>query len=102
VYQYWQRDAKESVYESEVKIGSDELAPVTQLFTEDYMVLFLLENTLGAWWTFRHGTTHLPGYTWTFLRLAENAIPVGGAFGEWPRSAREIRVLDPAWVVAIF
>ncbi len=31
------------------KIGADEIAPVTQLFTEDYMVLFLLENTLGAW-----------------------------------------------------
>jgi hypothetical protein len=23
---------------------------VTQLFTEDYMVLFLLHNTIGAWW----------------------------------------------------
>ena len=30
--------------------GADELAPVTQLFTEDYMVEFLLHNTLGAWW----------------------------------------------------
>ena len=26
------------------------LPAVTQLFTEDYMVLFLLHNTLGAWW----------------------------------------------------
>ena len=23
---------------------------MTQLFTEGYMVLFLLHNTLGAWW----------------------------------------------------
>src|SRR6202011_5005772 len=50
VYQFWQRDEKERVNKSEVKIGADELAPVTQLFTEDYMVLFLLHNTLGAWW----------------------------------------------------
>jgi hypothetical protein len=28
-----------------VKIGADELPAVTQFFTEDYMVLFLLENT---------------------------------------------------------
>ena len=35
---------------SEKKIGADELPAVTQLFTEDYMVLFLLHNTLGAWW----------------------------------------------------
>ena len=50
VYQFWQADAKEAVNTSEVKIGADELPAVTQLFTEDYMVLFLLHNTLGAWW----------------------------------------------------
>ena len=49
VYQFWQKEAKEAANKSEAKIGADELAPVTQLFTEDYMVLFLLENTLGAW-----------------------------------------------------
>ena len=50
VYQYWQADRKEEVNRSEKKIGADELPAVTQLFTEDYMVLFLLHNTLGAWW----------------------------------------------------
>ena len=35
---------------SEVKIGADEIAAVTQLFTEPYMVEFLIHNTLGAWW----------------------------------------------------
>jgi hypothetical protein len=39
-YQFWQADAKEAVNASGVKIGADELPPVTQLFTEDYMVLF--------------------------------------------------------------
>ena len=38
---------------SEVKIGADELAAVTQLFTEPYMVSFLLDNSLGAWWASR-------------------------------------------------
>ena len=27
---------------------------MTQLFTEDYMVQFLLHNSLGAWWAGRH------------------------------------------------
>ncbi len=31
------------------------LSPVTQLFTEDYMVEFLLHNTLGAWWAGKIG-----------------------------------------------
>ena len=50
IYQFWQADRKEAVNSSGVKIGADELPAVTQLFTEDYMVLFLLHNTLGAWW----------------------------------------------------
>ena len=36
------------------KIGGSDIAPVTQLFTEHYIVRFLLENTLGAWWAARH------------------------------------------------
>ena len=50
VYQFWQADKKDEVNKSGVKIGAKELPAVTQLFTEDYMVLFLLHNTLGAWW----------------------------------------------------
>ena len=50
VYQFWQAKRKDEVNASEVKIGARELPAVTQLFTEDYMVAFLLDNTLGAWW----------------------------------------------------
>ena len=48
-YQFWQAERKETVNKSGVKIGADELPAVTQLFTERYMVLFLLHNTVGAW-----------------------------------------------------
>jgi len=50
VYQFWQAKKKEDVNASEVKIGARELPSVTQLFTEPYMVSFLLDNSLGAWW----------------------------------------------------
>jgi len=50
VYQFWQSKQKEVVNKSEVKIGARELPAVTQLFTEPYMVSFLLDNALGAWW----------------------------------------------------
>ena len=53
VYQFWQSKKKDEVNRSEVKIGADELPAVTQLFTEPYMVAFLLDNTLGAWWSAR-------------------------------------------------
>jgi hypothetical protein len=95
VYQFWQKDAKDEVNRSEVKIGADELSPVTQLFTEDYIVLFLLENTLGAWWTARHGAPDLPGYNWTYLRINDDGAPAAGSYNGWPTSADELKVLDP-------
>jgi len=58
---------------------------VTQLFTEDYMVSFLLDNTLGAWWAGKRLNTEdtegtetetelrrrlaLPGVNWDYLRF---------------------------------
>ncbi len=50
VYQFWQAKRKDEVNASEVKIGARELSAVTQLFTEPYMVAFLLDNALGSWW----------------------------------------------------
>ena len=71
VYQFWQKDAKEKV-DAEIQTGekadAGRIPAKTQLFTEDYMVLFLLENTLGAWWTARQGSEKLNGYEWTYLR----------------------------------
>ena len=56
VYQFWQAKKKDEVNASEVKIGARELPAVTQLFTEHYMVSFLLDNSLGAWWAGRRLT----------------------------------------------
>ncbi len=99
VYQFWQSEEKKRVNDSGVKIGADELPAVTELFTEDYMVLFLLHNTLGAWWTAKRKAegkdSKLPGYEWTYLRLKDDGMPAAGSFDGWPRAARDIKVLDP-------
>ena len=100
VYQFWQSEEKDSVNKKEIKIGADELPPVTQLFTEDYMVLFLLHNTLGAWWTAKRQAggqdPSLPGYDWTYLRTLDDGTPVAGRFEGWPLAARNLRILDPS------
>ena len=76
VYQYWQARRKEEVNRSERKIGGADLAPVTQLFTEDYMVKFLLENSIGAWWAARHPDSDLLSNL-EYLRFAERRHPGG-------------------------
>lgn len=94
VYQYWQRDKKDEVNASERKIGGADLGPVTQLFTENYMVRFLLENSLGAWWAARHPDSPLVK-EWEFLRFDEDGNPAAGSFDGWPVTVGEVTVMDP-------
>ena len=94
VYQFWQSKNKDEVNRSEVKIGAAELPSVTQLFTEPYMVQFLLHNSLGAWWVSRHPDTLCP-LELTYLRKTEGGVPAAGRFEDWPDDLSELRLLDP-------
>ena len=119
VYQFWQSRKKAEVNSSEVKIGANELPAVTQLFTEPYMVRFLLDNSLGAWWVARRLTdadlsaaeseaavrrmAALPGMPLDYVRFvrpAESAgqapwRPAAGAFRGWPDALGDLKILDP-------
>ncbi|EPQ5406877.1 TPA: SAM-dependent DNA methyltransferase [Pseudomonas aeruginosa] len=104
VYQYWQAKKKDEVNASGVKIGADELSPVTQLFTEPYMVQFLLDNSLGAWWV-THYPQHRDLLPLTYLRTVPasaeddssvNAqVPAAGTFDGWPQNLAQFKMLDP-------
>jgi hypothetical protein len=116
VYQFWQSKRKEEVNKSEVKIGADELSPVTQLFTEPYMVSFLLDNSLGAWWAGQRLTdldwqtaqneqelrekAAIPGVPLSYLRFVKSEDtqqwqPASGTFDAWPKNLSELKALDP-------
>ncbi|MCV7176148.1 hypothetical protein H7H98_10370 [Mycolicibacterium sphagni] len=94
VYQYWQSRAKKAVNDSGRKIGGSDLSPVTQLFTENYMVRFLLENSLGAWWASKHPNSPLLA-TFDFLQYDDEGTPASGAFEGWPETVAELTVMDP-------
>jgi hypothetical protein len=98
VYQYWQAEPKASFNSSGSKIGADELPAATQVFTEDYMVLYLLHNTIGAWWTARRNarglSTDLPGYSLDYLRFRPDGSMAAGGFENWATTARDFRLLD--------
>ena len=117
VYQFWQSQKKAEVNASEAKIGADELPAVTQLFTEPYMVAFLLDNSLGAWWAARRLTdtdlstaqseaelrrkASIPGLPLEYLRFVRSNDGGGpwrlaaGRFESWPDDLGELKVLDP-------
>jgi len=115
VYQFWQAKKKEQVNNSEVKIGARELPAVTQLFTEPYMVSFLLDNSLGAWWAARRLTdadlqnasseeelrrkAAIPGVPLDYLRFVQQEdgtwTPAAGTFDGWPEQLADLKTLDP-------
>lgn len=115
VYQFWQSKRKKEVNQSGNKIGADELPAVTQLFTEPYMVSFLLDNSLGAWWAARRLTeadfqnakneddlrkkSSLPGVPLEYLRFVKQDngkwTPAAGLYDAWPEHLSEFRVIDP-------
>jgi len=127
-YQFWQAEKKDEVNAAGNKIGADELPSVTQLFTEDYMVDFLLDNTLGAWHAGKvlaskpslaasakdevelRAAVALPGCSWTYLRFVQTDgkwSPAAGVFDGWPKNANELKCLDPCmgsghFVVSMF
>jgi len=123
VYQFWQSKKKDEVNASGDKINSTTIGPVTQLFTEDYMVKFLLHNSLGAWWAARHPESPLIGEL-TYLRWLDEAdqetrdtrqetgdketgviilspshqsrTPAAGTFPGWPTRVAEVTMMDPS------
>jgi hypothetical protein len=131
VYQFWQSEEKDRVNASGDKIDGRSIPAVTQLFTEHYMVLFLLHNTLGAWHagkvlaqnstlaTTAKDEAELRravaletagGYEFEYLRFVREPNPssddggddqgpwrpMGGAYEGWPKTAAELKVLDPS------
>lgn len=117
-YQFWRALEKDRVNKAGGKIGARELPAVTQLFTEPYMVKFLLHNTLGAWRAGKvltnqpelatgamdeaalRAAVSPPGYEFDMLRFVREGEdgpwrPAAGTFPGWPATAAEIRALDP-------
>ena len=97
-YQFWQAPKKEEVQrqmkQAGTKVGADELPAVTQLFTEQYMVAFLLENSLGSWWHSRHPRMALP-VAMPYFRKLEDGSPAAGTFPAWPDTLAQFKLLDP-------
>ncbi|MEX2595759.1 MAG: N-6 DNA methylase [Salibacteraceae bacterium] len=94
VYQYWQSDAKADINASGDKIDGEKLPAVTQLFTEPYMVHFLIDNTIGAWWMSRNpGKT--PPVAFEYLRILDDGKPAAGSFDGWPDTVKELTCMDP-------
>jgi hypothetical protein len=96
VYQYYNQQEKNEVY---ARLGKgrklerpEDIAAATCLYTERYMVDYLLQNTLGALWVEMHPDSRLPE-RWPYYVRPPEGNP---EYRREPRPLREITLLDPA------
>ncbi|MGB3219723.1 MAG: BREX-1 system adenine-specific DNA-methyltransferase PglX, partial [Anaerolineae bacterium] len=93
-YQYWNTEEKDRVFEKVrtqkgAKIAGADIIPATQLYTEPYMVKFLVQNSLGALWMGMRPESRLYEKWEYYVRDADRAAVA-------PKPVREISFLDPA------
>ncbi len=88
-YQFWQKERKEQVNKAEEAVEGSDISAVTQLFTEHYMVRFLLENTLGAWWVHHMPESSL-NRQWEYFKT-----DIPHDFAGFPEKLEEVTFLDP-------
>jgi hypothetical protein len=93
VYQYFNSREKDRVFEEvrtrKKKISGSDIINVTQLYTEKYMVRFLVENSLGAMWMEMHPDSQLCNKWEYFVKDPNNSR-------REPKPVKEITFLDPA------
>jgi hypothetical protein len=93
-YQYWNTEEKYRVFEKVrttkgAKIEGAELMPATCIYTEPYMVQFLVQNSLGAIWMDMRPSSRLVDNWEYFVRDAE-LVPIA------KKAVADITFLDPA------
>jgi hypothetical protein len=93
-YQYWNTEEKERVFAAArdpkgSRIEAAAIVPATQLYTEPYMVKFLVQNSLGATWASIRPNTRLID-AWEYYVEVADLSPIAH------KPVRDITFLDPA------
>jgi len=93
-YQYWNTEEKDRVFEKVrtkkgSKIEGAEIVPATCIYTEPYMVKFLVQNSLGAIWMGMYPSSRIAEKWQYYVRDADRASVS-------KKAVADITFLDPA------
>lgn len=102
LYQYWNTEPKDAVFgrPSGTKIKKEEIPAATQLFTPDWIVRYMVENSLGRLWVEGHPDNDLK-INWNYyLEEAEQEPAVQTRLAEIRReyaslTPEDIKCIDP-------
>lgn len=102
LYQYYNTEPKDKVFanlKKNVKISAADIPAATQLFTPDWIVRYMVENSLGRLWTEGHGKPEHADWKY-YLEEAEQEDTVRAELKQLREAYREIqpeqiRIIDP-------
>ena len=82
LYQYYNTEPKNEAFAKKGKITKEELPAVTQLFTPDWIVRYMVENSLGRLWVEGHPNDELKAGWKYYLEEAEQEPDVQAKLDE--------------------
>ena len=100
LYQYYNTEPKNEAFAKKGKITKDEVPAVTQLFTPDWIVRYMVENSLGRLWVEGHPNEELKSNWKYYLEEAEQEPEVTAQLEEIRKeyaklNPEDIKVIDP-------
>lgn len=100
LYQYYNTEPKNEAFAKKGKITKEEVPAVTQLFTPDWIVRYMVENSLGRLWVEGHPNDELKAGWKYYLEEAEQEPEVQAKLAEIRAeyaklNPEDIKVIDP-------
>ena len=103
LYQYYNTELKDETFallKNNVKITKERIPSATQLFTPDWIVRYMVENSLGRLWVEGHPNEELKANWKYYLEEAEQELEVQKQLDEIRKeyaalNPEEIRCMDP-------
>ena len=100
LYQYYNTEPKNEAFAKKGKITKEEVPAVTQLFTPDWIVRYMVENSLGRLWVEGHPNNDLKAGWKYYLEEAEQEPEVQAKLAEIRKeyaqmNPEDIKVIDP-------
>ncbi|MEA4898704.1 MAG: BREX-1 system adenine-specific DNA-methyltransferase PglX [Christensenellaceae bacterium] len=103
MYQYYNTEPKQAVFDGlkkNIKITKEKIPAATQLFTPDWIVRYMVENSLGRLWLENHPNSGLKANWKYYLDEAEQTPEVAEKLrvlrAQSPvKSPEDIRLIDP-------
>lgn len=103
MYQYYNTELKDETFaalKKNIKISKDKIPAATQLFTPDWIVRYMVENSLGRLWVEGHPNDELKANWKYYLEEAEQEPSVQAQLAEIRKgyavmNPEDIKVIDP-------